>query len=351
MKAQILSVMVGIMMVSAISCNNKSVEDIDVIDLKEYFEYLDFPVDSILRAGTRFVSAGDFLIMEDLLSDYTMLFYNMDSKEVKRFARRGRGPSERLGLISLDVTNGKDIIAHDLSGRYTVYDMESGYPVLYKEFPSNGEHWRRELPGNIAVVFPMEPYLDRSRYEVRCNDSIISCFGEPGKRLSATQSNFILPELETLDNDGTRIALFSVSGMYYKIFDLSDLSDPSLIVEKVYSMPEYIPSVKNDGSYSLSMNNIMGFSSPVSSIGRIYTPFSGRSITDMLRSGVTGDIGTKIFSVTWDGEREVFITLGGTQILSVAYNGERGVLYVLGVEEDGSYSVRYCSTSVIESVL
>lgn len=55
------------------------------------------------------------------------------------------------------------------------------------------------------------------------------------------------------------------------------------------------------------MNNIMGFSSPVSSIGRIYTPFSGRSITDMLRSGVTGDIGTKIFSVTWDGEREVLL--------------------------------------------
>lgn len=344
------------------ACSSESggnIADIQTIDVNGYFLTVDFPSDSLGRTSNSLIVMDHYMIMEDATSDRIMLMYNFIDKRLTRFMKRGRGPDEGLGLLSLDVIDARERIfrAYDLNGKFFTFRIDSiGTPLLIdtEDACQDGEYWRKAAD-SIVIVCPMKTAGNGFRYEIRnCGGKVLSYFGPRDDRsLTADICNDIFSETETLSPDGKTLGLFSISGVYYKIYNISDPAKPTLVKYNMFVPPAFDKFERENGSieFSNTFDNTMGFSGLISDGQCFYAAYSGQVVADLLRAGTTNVTCTKILAVTYDGDKELFLDFGGTEIDQLAYDSCNDMIYVLCIDDDGKYSLKSCEASVLNDII
>lgn len=344
------SIMLLLLSVSAQSCR-QNLEDIDNYDISSIFEHVDIASDS-LQSISFGISFCDYVVWANNVDAGPLLtVYNTKSSLIKKCFMRGRGPGEGLGILNMGVcpTDSSTFYVYDMSDRLLTFSIDRYDTVRLNAESLHDAYWTVML-SNGFVYSPYDGDMRYAAYDFE--QSRTNYFGHPDvKSLSATLCNSLLQEVPELSPDGTKLALFSGSGVYYKIYDISDISSPQIIIDKTFIEPkiDYDPETYE---YFSTPDDVFGFEITASDRQYIYAAYQGSTALDYIRAGRDAMMARKIMVIDWsNGETVCFINYNNHPIVSIACNDITKMFYLVYQSDNGDNNVVSCNLQNLHDFL
>jgi hypothetical protein len=307
------------------------------IQLCELCELSEYPVDSIGSPDFIF-SQGNFIVLSEPKLDNLISVYNIETKKISRFLKKGNGPNELLDVQEISKFN-KDtlfFVKSTFSKTIFVYSFNDTLYSIYKQIP---------MP-EIAASFFMDNDIiiytqyGEKRFSIKDikNDFRVE-FGEDISIENCTKE-LVSQIIQGLCYGNAMNQRFVFASMYGDIFEIYDYKNFNKI-QTVASIKGTLPIIHIDNNYPVfSLESKIGIVSITASDKYIYALYNENTIEKFAKQRNEAILCNKILIYDWDGIPQKILKTD-RKLMSISYNSKYNTVHCIGLDENSDFKIYY----------
>ncbi|SEK19843.1 BF3164 family lipoprotein [Parapedobacter koreensis] len=302
----------------------------------------EYPVDSLGKPEYIY-SWRNYIIVSDLIDNYLLSAYDLDSNQFYRFIEKGGGPNELIDIQQLGAMDENRFFVKSTSGsKLHLYGTNRNKDIASTAI-------KEILSDFVSVTVDGSMIIGSSKGESRFtisdldNNEYKKEFGENIGSFSQDMASNILQGLCVGSPETKKIAWFSFYGEAAEFYDYSDTTKVHCLKQHTGALP-----LVNE-RYVFDKDSKIGITSLTKSDRYIFALYNGSTLEEIMMSKDLGLLSNKILVYNWEGDPIGVLNLD-KKVRSISYNIGSDTLYLIGYEED-SYGYNVCYIDNINIIL